>query len=159
VRLQSTIIISRSAEQVWEFLGELTNIPRWDRGVAGVKSLSPGPMGVGSTFSTFARQQAAEESPAPGEMTYRIADIDPRGKCTVELMSRNGNARYFRNARWQFWTEPIREGTRLTCCVEFALKTRYLPLAPVLYLMRGAILRDLRGLKAAIEQASSPGPQ
>ena len=65
VRLQSRIIISRSAEQVWEFLGELSNIPQWDRGVAGVKSPSPGPMGVGSTFSTFAREQAAEEPPAP----------------------------------------------------------------------------------------------
>ena len=63
-------------------------------------------------------------------MTYRLADLDRGRMCTVELVSRSGNARYFRNARWQFRTETIREGTRLTCCVEFALKTRYLLLAP-----------------------------
>src|SRR5262249_18444276 len=36
MHLESSIVIRRPPEQVWAFLGEVSNIPRWDRGVAGV---------------------------------------------------------------------------------------------------------------------------
>jgi hypothetical protein len=39
----------------------------------------------------------------------------------------------------------------LTCSVEFILRSAYLVLAPVLYAMKGAIRRDLKQLKQALE--------
>ena len=152
MHLESSIVIRRPPEQVWAFLGEVSNIPRWDRGVAGVERTSPGPMGVGSEFATLASATRHDGEPARGRMSYRIAEVDPdRQRCSVQLTSADGNARYFKQASWTFWTAAVPGGTRLSCSADFALRARYLILAPVLYLMKGAIHADLVRLKLAIE--------
>lgn len=154
MHLESSILIDRSPERVWSFLSDVDNIPRWDRGVAAVRHGASGVTGVGSEFDTVLDADAADAADARrnGRMGYRIAEMDAdRHECRVELTSRDGNARYFRRAAWTFRTADAEGGTRLTCAADFTLRPRWLVLAPVLYLMRGAIARDLRQLKAAVE--------
>jgi hypothetical protein len=152
MHLESTIVIGRPREQVWSFLGEVSNIPLWDRGVAGVERTSAGPMGVGSEFATLAGAAGHDGEPTQGRMSYRITEVDPdRQQCSVQLTSTDGNARYFKEASWTFRTTAVPGGTRLSCSADFALRARYLILAPVLYLMKGAIHADLVRLKRAIE--------
>jgi hypothetical protein len=152
MHLESSIVIRRPPEQVWAFLGEVSNIPRWDRGVAAVERTAPGPMGVGSEFATLAGAAGPGGGPARGRMSYRIAEVDPDGqRCTVQLTSTDGNARYFKEASWTFRTAGVPGGTLLSCSADFALRARYLILAPVLYLMKGAIHADLVRLKRVIE--------
>lgn len=151
LHLEESIIIRRPPARIWSFLGDVGNIPRWDRGVTAVVHAPSGVTGVGSEFETV----ACSSRPAPGSrgrMAYRIIEADPvRQCCTVALTNRDGNARFFRTAAWTFRTQSAPEGTLLTCSADFVLRRRWCFLAPIFLLMRGAITRDLRQLRDVIE--------
>ena len=53
MRLESSILIRRSPEEVWAFLGNLKNVPKWDQGVGDVRQTSQGAPGVGTEFQTL----------------------------------------------------------------------------------------------------------
>ena len=149
MQLQSHIVIHRTPEEVWKFLGDPANVSQWDRGVAAVEETSAVPHGVGFEFDTLAPTNL--NLPAQGRMSYRIKDTDPTGRCVVELTSKTGNARYFRSCEWRFDTQAILSGTLLTCSAAVSIRWKYLWLAPLLYLKKSAILMDLEFLKTAIE--------
>jgi hypothetical protein len=152
MHLESSIVIRRQPEQVWNFLANVANIPKWDRGVAGIQRTTSEPMGIGFEFDTVANSAARGDAQSQGRMSYRIADVDPdQHRCTVQLTSRDGNARFFKTAAWTFRAVAAPGGTLLTCSVDFILRLRYLILAPVFYVMKGAIRADLRRLKQAME--------
>jgi len=142
MRLESAIVIRRTPEQVWNFLGDASNVPKWDRGVAAVNATSP------TTFETLAYSSRSNQ----GRMSYRIAEPAPGAHSTVQLTSSTGNARFFENAQWNFNVDPAPQGSRVICSVDFALRPQYFFLAPILFFMRSAIHRDLKSLKRAIER-------
>jgi len=152
VHLESSILIARPPERVWSFMSDVSNIPKWDRGVAAVRPGSSGVTGVGSEFDTVADMNATADAGKNGLMGYRITEVDPeRHQCVVELTSRDGNARFFRRAAWTFRAVGAEGGTQLTCAADFTLRPQWLVMAPVLYLMRRAITNDLVKLKAVLE--------
>lgn len=151
--LESKIVIRRTPEQVWSFLGNVSNIPKWDRGVAFTQEASPGTKGIGQEFDTFAHGDRQDGADAKGKMSYRVVRAEA-DRCTIRLASSSGNARYFKSAEWNFRVEPSAEGARLTCSANFKLRFRYLILAPVFYFMRSAIRTDLESLKRVLESQS-----
>lgn len=150
--LGSDVLIHRSPEDVWTFLADISNLPKWDRGVADARSLSPSSGGADFEFETLAKPSPVVGGDDTGRMAYRVASSDTPNSCVVQLASATGNARFFKHAEWHFRAEPAPEGTRLFCCVAFTLKFRYVLLAPVLYLMQGAIRSDLKNLKRVLEK-------
>jgi hypothetical protein len=44
----SSIVINRPVKEVWDFLTNFNNMPKWARGVAEITEISPGPIGVGT---------------------------------------------------------------------------------------------------------------
>jgi hypothetical protein len=151
VQLACDIFIERTPEQVGAFLGNTTNVAKWDRGVAQVEEKSSVPPGVGFEFETLAHDRL--NLPDQGRMAYRIAEVDPeKGICVVELTSRSGNARFFRSAAWHFQVRAEGRGSRLTCTAAFTLRPLYCFLGPLLYMKRNAIMLDLTLLKKAIEE-------
>lgn len=108
------------------------------------------PSGAGFEFETIAHDRLGLQD--RGRMSYRISEVNPEaGRCVVELTSRTGNARFFKTAEWRFGVQPTDKGARLTCTAAFALRLRYIFLAPLLYFKRDAIMMDLTLLKSAIE--------
>jgi hypothetical protein len=75
----------------------------------------------------------------------------------VELTSRDGNARFFRRATWEFRIEPADGGSTVFCVADFEVMKRYWFMAPVLFFMKSAIHRDLVGLKKAVETGTPAG--
>jgi hypothetical protein len=150
VHLESQIVIRRSPEDVGRFLSDVSNISKWDRGVAEAKPQSDAPMEAGSEFETIAPATLAGNESHRGRMSYRLAEVG-KDYCKVQLTNSDGNARFFKNAEWMFRAEPANEGTLLTCSVDFALRLRYVLLAPVFFMTKSAIQRDLRQLKQALE--------
>ena len=151
MRLQADVIVRRAPDDVAGFLGDVRNIPLWDRGVAGVRAPSDAIPGVGFAFETLGHQASSADAEA-GRMAYEVSAVGPEGS-TVRLTSTTGNARYFKDAAWHFRLDAVPEGTRITCDAEFTLRLRYLFLAPVLYVMRRAISDDLERLRRALEAA------
>ena len=152
MRLQADVYIARPAEEVWAYLGDVSNVAKWDRGVAATQVTSTAPPGVGFQFDTLALRNGGLAAGDWGKMSYRIASVDPVNGCTIELTSRTGNARYFRSAWWNFRVETERDGARVYCTAEFRLKLRYCFFGPVFLGMKSAIRRDLESLKLRIEE-------
>jgi carbon monoxide dehydrogenase subunit G len=161
MRLESSIAIHRPPEVVWAYLGNVSNLPEWDRGVARAIETREKPAaahrnGAGYEFHTETHAQSPDNSHDKGRMAYRVASVDPEAqRCTVDLTSITGNARFFRRAQWIFHVTPTLSGSRVTCAVEFTLRPAYFFMAPVLYLTRSAIHSDLERLKRAIESIAA----
>lgn len=156
MQLASDIVINKRKEEVWSFLADPENIAKWDRGVKTVELGKPIlPPGEGFEFTTVGHEATA---PNHGRMSYRIGQMDPEAGCRVNLISRDGNARYFRSASWSFRVvEESNAGSntksRIECAANFSLRLRYLWLAPILFFMKGAINRDLVELKRVLESS------
>jgi Polyketide cyclase / dehydrase and lipid transport len=158
VRLESSIAIHRPPEIVWAFLGDVSNLPKWDRGVARAveaqETRAALQFGEGYEFHTEAHSGSPGNASDNGRMAYRVARVDEEAQqCIVDLTSRTGNARFFRRAQWIFQVTPTLSGSRVTCAVEFTLRPAYFFMAPLLWLTRGAIHSDLENLKRVIEKA------
>jgi hypothetical protein len=153
MHLESSVFVRRPPEDVWWYLGDVSNVAAWDRGVSRTEVSSPTPPGIGFEFDTFAHPRGKSRDGAWGKMSYRIAETDPVRGCTIQLTSSDGNARYFKSAEWRFRVEAEPGGSRVFCAAVFSLKLRYLILAPVLITMRNAIRNDLEQLKKAIEKS------
>ena len=151
MHLESSIYVRRSPEAVSAYLGDLSNISEWDRGVSRTEASCEAQPGVGFEFDTIAHPRGKSRDGSWGKMSYRITDIDPVRGCTVQLTSTTGNARYFKSAEWHFRVEAELGGCRVYCAAVFALKWQYLILAPVLCAVKKAIRTDLEQLKAKLE--------
>ena len=151
MRLAANVIIHRPPDQVWDYLGNVSNISAWDRGVAGTQSTSKAPPGVGFEFDTLAHARGDSANGNWGKMSYRITEADPVRGCTVQLTSSTGNARYFKAAEWRFRVEAAPEGSQVFCAAHFTLHARYMILAPVFLMMKRAIRNDLESLKRVLE--------
>ena len=152
MKLEETVTISRTPAEVWAYLGDVSNVSKWDRGVASTRSTSTSAPGVGFEFDTLAHRGARGYGGERGKMSYRISDADPARGCTIELTNRDGNARFFKEAEWRFNVEPVAEGARVFCAAHFKLRFPYVLLAPVFYGMGKAIRSDLENLKRVLEQ-------
>lgn len=150
MRLEASVLIRRTPEDVWAYLGDLSNVSKWDRGVAQVQQTSATSPGVGLEFDTLAHPKR-EGDGNWGRMSYRISEADPARGCTVKLTSSGGNARYFRTAEWRFRVDATAQGAKVFCAVQFKLRFPFVIFAPVFYCMKGAIRSDLENLRHVLE--------
>ena len=151
--LESSIVVTRTNEQVWRFFENGANLVKWDRSVAQVIPTSPEPFGVGSTFDTIAPTRKGSRKEGM-RSSYRFTVFAPNHHAKILLT----HSPMFAHAEWTIATEPVSEGVRITCGLDFALRPRYIFLLPVLLLTyRGAFRRDLTYLKQAIEQNEHGG--
>ena len=154
MQLESSVFVSRPSDEVWAYLGDVSNVAAWDRGVSRTETISGTPSGAGFEFNTFAHGGGASADGAWGKMSYRVTETDPVRGCMVQLTSSTGYARYFKSAEWRFRVETEPGGSRIFCAAVFSLKWRYLILAPVFFIMRKAIRSDLEQLKKVIEETA-----
>ena len=152
MKLEAKVEIRRTPGEVWAYLGDVSKVSEWDRGVAATRPTSPKAPGVGFEFDTLGLPGKGEADGERGKMSYRISDADPTRGCTVQLTSTDGNARFFKSAEWRFNVEPIATGSRVLCTATFKLRFPYVFLAPIFYGMRGAIRADLENLKRVLEE-------
>jgi Polyketide cyclase / dehydrase and lipid transport len=139
MRFEERLFVARPVKHVWAFFEDLSNLPRWDRGVARVEVTS-WTGGVGTTSDTFAKNDR-------GRMSYEVTEAEPNRR--YPAVTRSG---LFRLAQWQFDVEAADHGTSVACVSDFALRFRYLLLAPVFALLVGrAIRRDLAQLELVIQ--------
>jgi hypothetical protein len=111
-------------------------------------------MKIGTEFETVGLQGARDGAGTQGRMGYRVTEAEGN-RSVVELTSKDGNARFFRRATWEFRIEKAEGGSNVICVADFEVKKRYWFMAPVLFFMKRAIHRDLVGLKKAVEAGTA----
>ncbi len=125
IKIEQSVIIHRPVEEVWQFMSNVENVTKWDRGVLQARQTSEGPLGVGSTLQTvrqfFARRRTG---------SYLVTEYEPNRKITLKatLGPMTGQVRYS--------VEPAGAGTRLACSAELGeIVGLYKLLAPILVRM------------------------
>ncbi len=68
IAVERGIVIARSAKDVFAFVGDQTNAPRWQRGLTDVRRTTDGPIGVGTRHS-FSRTLAGRRMEGSNEYT------------------------------------------------------------------------------------------
>jgi hypothetical protein len=77
IRFENTVTISRPRAEVFGYLAELENLPRWNYAIAATRKLDPGPVTVGTRYSQL------RTVPARREETFEVAEYEPDAKLTV----------------------------------------------------------------------------
>jgi uncharacterized membrane protein len=76
------VLISRPLDEVFEFVADVRNRPRWDDSVDSEELTSPEPIGVGSTVRTKLRSMGKDY-----EYTWEIVEHEPPRRMKVESTS------------------------------------------------------------------------
>ena len=102
-RFQQSVVINRPVEQVFEFVCDLENDPKWTPGTV-MRRTSQGPLGVGTTFEQHDRFMGRRMN-----FSVEVTDYEPPRKIGLKTTSGQlsfGGHRMF---------EPVNEGaTRVT---------------------------------------------
>lgn len=78
-RAEQTAEVAAPAEEVYTFLAETANLPRWQSGVVEARQTSPGPMAVGAT-ATIERRIMGQKVRAD----LRVAELVPNRRIVLE---------------------------------------------------------------------------
>lgn len=78
-RAEQTAEVAAPAEEVYAFLAETANLPRWQSGVVEARQTSPGPMAVGAT-ATIERRIMGQKVRAD----LRVAELVPNRRIVLE---------------------------------------------------------------------------
>jgi uncharacterized protein YndB with AHSA1/START domain len=106
LQVEHSVVIDKPVEQVWSFLTDFQNTPKWDIGVLETRHTSEGPRGLGTTFQNigpFLGRNAVRE--------YKVTEYEPNKKVTVKLIT---PAMSIRQAEVSYTFEPAENGTKLT---------------------------------------------
>lgn len=147
MKLKGSIYVNKTEEEVWQFFNNIDNLAKWDHSVEKVVITSPDKTspGIGSTFDTFGPSSHDKEGL---RTSYQVIDIKPNK--SNDLLVTHSN--FFKHAVWRNKTEQKDNGTIITISVEFVLRRRYTVLYPIIFLRKGAIIRDMGFLKNEIEK-------
>lgn len=102
MRFENTVRIDRPVEDIFEFLAEFENIPKWNYAIAETNQLSDGPVGVGTIYRQVRTQ------PSMSEETFEVTEFEPSRRLAI----RGGFGPL--EGTMTYDLEPDDGGTRLT---------------------------------------------
>jgi uncharacterized protein YndB with AHSA1/START domain len=148
ITVESAVDIARPSTEVFEFVADQTNAPRWQRGLEEVRRLTEGPIGVG-TEHAFVRRFAGRRV----ESRNRFTRYEPGRSVQFEIRDGwvTGTASYL--------VEPDEEGRcRLTSRMDFHIAGPAALASPLLArVLAKDSRRDEAALKALLEARNSLG--
>jgi uncharacterized protein YndB with AHSA1/START domain len=137
---ENTVMIARPIEDVFAFLSDLENIPKWNYAIVETRKISEGPVGVGTTY------HQVRSVPSRSEERLEITTYNPPRQLQIR-----GQLGPFAS-RLISALDAIPEGTRVTNTVELELggPGRLLERVAVPR-VREAVAANLRKLKELLE--------
>jgi uncharacterized protein YndB with AHSA1/START domain len=139
--LQNTVTIRRPVEDVFAFLADFENIPRWNYAILETRKLSPGPVGVGTAYRQI------RSIPRRSEEGFEVTAFEPAGHLEI-----HGDIGPF-TATIAYQLAPTGDGTRLTNAVDLEPSSGALRLLAPLATSRvkTAVAANLDTLKQILE--------
>jgi len=144
-KFEKSILINRPPEEVWKFMSQVENMPKWDRGVLEASQTSQNPPGVGSTIQVvrqfLGRRRVANLRVSEYVLNQSLGVQASRGQLTGQV-------------RYTF--EPVVSGTRMTSTAEVKLGGWWKLITPLLVPMLDRDGRDdLANVKRVMEAPAS----
>jgi len=143
---ENTVIIRRPVEDVFAFLADFENVPKWNYAIVETRKVSPGPVGVGTTY------RQTRSVPRTSEERFEVTVFEPARR--LEVQGRIGPFR----AKIGYLLEVTGGGTRLTNAVDLGssgLLTLVAPLATSR--VKRAVAANLDTLKQFLEEGGRRG--
>ncbi len=143
---ENTVTIRRPVEDVFAFLADFENIPKWNYAIVETRKVSPGPVGVGTTY------RQTRSVPRSSEEAFEVTAFEPPRRLEVQ-----GQIGPFR-ARIGYLLDPTGGGTTLTNAVDLqssGVLTLVAPLATSR--VKNAVAANLDTLRQLLERAAKVG--
>jgi len=141
MRFTNTITIRRPPDEVFAYLADLENLPRWNYAIAQTRKLTPGPVGVGSRYHQI------RTVPAHREEDLEVVELEPGHRLTVR-----GTLNTL-PARLSYTLDPVGDTTVLTNEVVLAASGRFALVAPLASRqVRAAVAANLDELREILER-------
>jgi hypothetical protein len=74
---ENTVMIRQPAEEVFAFLADFENVPRWNYAIEKTRKASPGPVGVGTTY------RQTRSIPGRSEEGFEVTVFEPGQRLAV----------------------------------------------------------------------------
>ena len=103
LEFENTVAIARPTDEIFAFLSDFENIPKWNYYVLEVRQLSDNPIGVGTTYHQVRKTD---------EQDLRITEFDPNHTVAVKTLPQS-SPRFER--RFTLYEEG--DSTRLTAVI------------------------------------------
>jgi hypothetical protein len=143
---ENTVIIRRPVEDVFAFLADFENVPKWNYAIVETTKVSAGPVGVGTVY------RQTRSVPSRSEEGFEVTGFEPARRLEVQ-----GQIGPFK-ARIGYLLESAGSGTRLINPVELGfsgLSSLVAPLATSR--VKQAVAANLDTLKQLLEGAGRGG--
>jgi len=141
MKAETSIVIKRSAEDIWAFFEEEDSQAQWVSGFVEARDRSEGPYGVGSTW-TDVRQQFGRHI----ESQIEVTEYEPNRKTVYKTTGGPVQA----EATTTF--EPVEDGTRLNYVIEAEAEGYFKLTGPLLNRMiQRQVDSDFSNLKDLLE--------
>jgi uncharacterized protein YndB with AHSA1/START domain len=138
---ENTVTIRRPTAEVFAFLADFENLPKWNYAIVETHKTSQGPIGVGTIY------QQVRSVPSRSEEQFELTAYNPPRRLAIR-----GQLGPF-PSRLSYALDAIAEGTRVTNSVELDLRGPGRLLGRVAVpRVRDAVAANLRKLKELLEQ-------
>jgi uncharacterized protein YndB with AHSA1/START domain len=77
MKFENTVRIDRPVEDVFAFLADFENIPKWNYAIVETHRLSEGPVGVGTTY------RQVRSVPSRSEETFEVTEFEPNRRLAI----------------------------------------------------------------------------
>jgi uncharacterized protein YndB with AHSA1/START domain len=138
---ENTVVIRRPIEEVFAFLSDLENVPKWNYAIVETRKVSEGPVGLGTVY------RQVRSVPSRSEERLEVTAFNPPGR--LEIRGQLGPF----PSRLSYALDALPEGTRVTNSVELELRGPGRVLGRVAVpRVRDAVATNLRKLKELLDQ-------
>lgn len=137
IEFENQVVVERPIEQVFAFVSDFRNVPKWNYFVQTVDQTSAGEPGVGTTYHQVRRTD---------QQRFRITDYRPPEAVTVK--TEPGSRPAF---EMRFTFESVDGGTRITDALQLELGIPGLLEKLATGRVKGAVMDNLTKLKTLLE--------
>jgi uncharacterized protein YndB with AHSA1/START domain len=102
MHFENALTIARKPEDVFSYLADFENVPKWNYAITETRKTSQGPVGVGTTY------RQTRSIPSPAKETFTVTEFEPQ-----HLLAIHGDLGPFQGTL-SYELEPVAEGTLLT---------------------------------------------
>jgi uncharacterized protein YndB with AHSA1/START domain len=139
---ENVVTIGRPIEDVFAFLSDFENVPKWNYAIVETRKVSEGAVGVGTTY------RQVRSVPSRSEESFEVTAYDPPRHLAIQ-----GQLGPF-PSRLSYALDALPEGTRVTNSVELQLRGPGRLLGPLAVpRVRDAVGANLRKLKELLDRS------